>query len=427
MYAHPDNQTMRLIRLEQNDEGRTEVKVGVSTSEDLWHLYNMIMVGDHVRTKTKRKIAKETSTGNGTTETRIVVLEIEVQQIHFDPQELRLQGVNKRESDWVKMGAHHTLSMKADLQQEVVVVKREWDDLLDERLKEACNQEGKADTAAVAMDFGLANVCLVTESLTYTKQRIEVGIAKKHKANGSSRDASIKKFFSQVLDAIVTHIPIENMKVILLCSPGHVREEFRAFMLAECVKAETGPLRTILLNITKFVMVRTTTGTKSAIQEALSDSKVLSLMDCTKSAGDVLAWQGFQDMMNNDPDRCVYTPQYVFEAQQRAAIEVLLLSDEKLRSPTPVERRFYMSLCAGVKDTGGSVFVFSSNHVTGEQLAKMSGIAAVLRFPCPEIDELPVNPKFMSEEAAMELIRTFSNPSATGSSSTMGSPVGSTK
>jgi protein pelota len=420
---------MRLLRLEQNEEGRTEVKVSVSSSEDLWHLYNLIVVGDHVRTKTKRKIAKETTTGNGTTETRVVVLEIEVHQIHFDPQELRLQGVNRKESEWVKLGAHHTLSLKADIRQDVVIVKREWDEVLDERLQEACNQEGKADTAAIAMDFGLANVCLVTDSLTYTKQRIEMGIAKKHKANGSSRDASIKRFFSQVLDAIVSHIPMDDIKVVLVCSPGHVREEFRSFVVSECTKAETGPLRTVFANMNKFVLVKTTTGCKSAIQEALSDPNVLARMDCTKSAADVLAWQSFQDMMNNDPDRCVYTPQYVFEAEQRAAIEFMLLSDEKLRSSNPVERRFYMALCASVKATGGTVNIFSSSHVTGEQLAKMSGIAAILRFPCPEIDEIPVNTKFLSEEPAMELIRAFSNQSnsATSTMSTMGSPAGSAK
>lgn len=412
---------MRLIHLEQNEDGWTEIKLSVSTSEDLWHLYNMILVGDHVRTKTKRKVMKETSTGNGSTEMRVVVLEIEVQSIDFDPQELRLQGVNKRESEWVKLGAHHTLSIKADLPQELKIIKQEWNDVLQERLQEACNQEGKADTAAVAMDFGLANVCLVTESLVYTKQRIEMGIAKKHKSNGSNRDASIKKFFGQVLDAVAAHIPIETIKVVLICSPGHVREEFRSFMQQECARAETGPLRLLHLNFSKIVLVKTSTGCKRAIQEALADPAVTSRMDATRCAGDVLAWQAFQDMMNNDPDRCVYTPQYVFEAQQRAAIENLLISDEMFRVASPLARRFYLALCHSVKEHGGSVNVFSSNHVTGEQLAKMSGIAATLRFPCPELEDTPVNPKFLSEEPVMELIRSHSSSTSGG----MGSPVGS--
>lgn len=402
---------MRLLHKESRDDGWTEVKVSVSTSEDLWHLYNLILVGDRVRTRTKRKVVKETTTGNGSSETRMMTLEVEVLTIDFDPLELRLQGVNKRESEWVKMGAHHTLSIKTDTPQDVVVVKHEWDDMLDERLQEACNQEGKADTAAIAMDFGLANVCLVTPSLTYTKARIEMSIAKKHKANGSSRDQSIRKFYGAVLEAIVAHIPIDTIKVVLLCSPGHVREEFKAFMVSECVKAETGPLRQILLNQSKFVLVKTSTGCKRAIQEALADPNVTSRMEATKCSDDVMAWQEFQNAMNSDPDRCVYTPQYVFEAHQRAAIHNLLVSDKLFRGSNALERKFYISLCCSVKENGGTVNVFSSNHVTGEQLAKMSGIAATLRYPCPELDEIEVNSKFMSEEPAMEMIRLSSTSS----------------
>ena len=35
-----------------------------------------------------------------------------------------------------------------------------------------------------------------------------------------------------------------------------------------------------------------------------------------------------------------------------------------------------------VRALGASVHVFSSMHVSGEQLANFSGVAAVLRFPC---------------------------------------------
>ena len=32
--------------------------------------------------------------------------------------------------------------------------------------------------------------------------------------------------------------------------------------------------------------------------------------------------------------------------------------------------------------------VFSSSHVTGEQLGKLTGVAAILRFPLPEIEDM---------------------------------------
>ena len=40
----------------------------------------------------------------------------------------------------------------------------------------------------------------------------------------------------------------------------------------------------------------------------------------------------------------------------------------------------------GVKETGGDVMVFSSMHVSGEQLKMLTGVAAILRFPVPEVE-----------------------------------------
>jgi hypothetical protein len=36
---------------------------------------------------------------------------------------------------------------------------------------------------------------------------------------------------------------------------------------------------------------------------------------------------------------------------------------------------------------GATVLLFSSAHVTGDQLAQMTGVAAILRFSIPDIDE----------------------------------------
>jgi len=35
-----------------------------------------------------------------------------------------------------------------------------------------------------------------------------------------------------------------------------------------------------------------------------------------------------------------------------------------------------------IRDLGGNVYLFSSGHVTGEKLNDLSGVAAILRFPC---------------------------------------------
>ena len=37
---------------------------------------------------------------------------------------------------------------------------------------------------------------------------------------------------------------------------------------------------------------------------------------------------------------------------------------------------------------GGTVYVFSTMHVSGQQLQQVSGVAAILRYPLPDLDEL---------------------------------------
>ena len=39
------------------------------------------------------------------------------------------------------------------------------------------------------------------------------------------------------------------------------------------------------------------------------------------------------------------------------------------------------------RETNGDVKIFSSLHVSGERLRLLTGVAAILRFPCPELDE----------------------------------------
>lgn len=48
----------------------------------------------------------------------------------------------------------------------------------------------------------------------------------------------------------------------------------------------------------------------------------------------------------------------------------------------------YVSLVESVKESGtATVLIFSSMHASGEQLGKLSGVAAILRFPMPDLDD----------------------------------------
>lgn len=52
-----------------------------------------------------------------------------------------------------------------------------------------------------------------------------------------------------------------------------------------------------------------------------------------------------------------------------------------------MKRKEYVSLVEEVRDSGGDVKIFSTMHVSGEQLSQLTGIAAILRFPLPELED----------------------------------------
>jgi protein pelota len=65
----------------------------------------------------------------------------------------------------------------------------------------------------------------------------------------------------------------------------------------------------------------------------------------------------------------------------------VLPADKLFRINNVAKRKKYADLVEGVCEAGGEALLFSSMHVSGEQLNNLSGIAAVLRFPLPELED----------------------------------------
>ena len=65
-------------------------------------------------------------------------------------------------------------------------------------------------------------------------------------------------------------------------------------------------------------------------------------------------------------------------------------------------RKKYVALADSVKAHGGEVYVFSSMHVSGQQLDNFTGCAAILRFPLADPDDV-----FEEEEGGEEGVFEF--------------------
>jgi len=353
-------------------------------AEDLWHAYNLIQKGDLVRCTTVRKVVKETATGSTSSSKKRLMLTISVQKVDFDVDvlQVRLSGPVGSENDFVKMGAFHTLTL--EVSQNFSIEKEVWDQIYLDVLDEATHPERQAEVAAVVMQPGLAHICLVAGALTITKARIEMNIPKK-RTGSSQHDKSTKKFYEAVYQAILRHIDFAKVKCILVGSPGFTKDDFFQYAMQESVRRDDRP---IIENKSKFVLCKASSGHKHALEEVFSDPAILSQMTETKVAKEVEILNKFMRMMETDPDRAYYGYEHCLKAHEQLAIGSLLVTDELFRNSDTATRKSYVALVESVRENGGDVYIFSSMHVSGQQLQQVSGVAAILRYPLPDLDEL---------------------------------------
>ncbi|KAA0203574.1 hypothetical protein HAZT_HAZT007339 [Hyalella azteca] len=324
--------------------------------EDMWHVYNIISPGDELKATTFRKVQQETATGSTNNARRVkTTIRLQVETTDFDASACKLRS-------FTAPPRYHTLDVEPN--RKFTVYKNEWDSITIERIENACDPTkashitscyflrrfkafltfGKfqhAELAAITIQEGLAYVCLITSAMTVERSKIDVNIPKKGKADDSQRKKNFLKFYEQIAASVYRHLNFEVLKAVLVASPGFLREEFLNYLMKDATEKGN---KQILENRSKFVLVHSSNGFKHAIREALQDPAVAQRLSDVKAAGET-------------------------------------------RSVDNAERRRYIALVEQVKNNGGDVKIFSSLHVTGEQLDQITGVAAVLRFSMPEIEE----------------------------------------
>ncbi|XP_071934717.1 protein PELOTA 1 isoform X2 [Coffea arabica] len=296
---------------------------------------------------------------------------------------LRIRGKNVLENEYVKIGAFHTLEIEPH--RPFVLRKEVWDSLALEVLHQASDPSASADLGVVLMQEGLAHIFLVGKSVTITRSRIETSIPRKHGPAVAGYDKALNKFFENVLKAFRQHIDFNVVRCAVIASPGFTKDQFHRHLLLE---AERKQLRPIIENKSRIVLVHTTSGYKHSLREVLDAPNVMNMIKDTKAAKEVQALKEFFSMLSNDSDRACYGPKHVEVAHERMAVQTLLITDELFRSSDIEARQKYANLVKSVKESGGTAYIFSSMHVSGEQLAQLSGIAAILRFPLPDLEDI---------------------------------------
>ncbi|XP_043485107.1 protein pelota [Leptopilina heterotoma] len=375
---------MKLVRKIVDKDGEGSVSLIPENTEDVWHAYNLICEGDHVSCSTIRKVQTESSTGSSNSYRVRTTLTICVEGIDFDTQAcvLRLKGRNIEENKYVKMGAYHTLDVEQN--RKFTLVKPKWDCVSLERVDLACDPTQNADVAAIVMQEGIAHICLITSNMTLVRAKIDQVIPRKRKGHVSQHEKGLARFYESVMQGILRHISFDIVKCVIIASPGFVKDQFMDYMVQQAIKSDN---KLILDNRSKFMLIHASSGFKHSLKEVLADPAVVSRISDTKAASEVRALELFYTILQTDPERAFYGKKQVERANESQAVETLLISDKLFRAQDVALRKEYVNLIEGVRDSGGDVKMFSSMHISGEQLDQLTGVAAILRFPMPELED----------------------------------------
>lgn len=349
--------------------------------DDLWLLYNLIAAGDVITASTSRKVQSDGS-GKAKSAMRVRInLEISIVTVDYDKASstVRAKGKSVTCNDYVVAGSFHTIEIERN--REFDLTKKIWDSDAIAALRQGSAKSSGADLAVVLIEEDSATVFLIGGRSTKVCPKINAATSARSKKSSRS-----DKFFEDLFAAFMKYIDFEIVRCAVIASSGSAKDEFRRFLLSEAQRLK---LKTLENNKSRIV-VASTKGKNQSLNEVLQAAAVMSLIRDTKAAMEIRAFKEFSDALTSDSGRACYGPKSVEMAQEMAAIETLLITDDLYSSGDIATRRKYTELVSAVKKSGGNAFVFSSEQGSGEELAKVTGVAAILRFPVPDLDDLVI-------------------------------------
>lgn len=381
---------MKLVKqlFEKDSSGYTTVVP--QDKEDLWLLYNLIQKGDEIKIQTFRNVSKKSgisaagSKDKGKSERKLLTLKISVEDVEYNPSDevMRLRGKTTEPNEFVPVQSYHTGEIQ--LNKPITVYKSDWDQINYNIITEACAIDSKAEVGAIVFEEGIAHLCLITDNMTVLKTKIEKSIPKKRRGDNSNHDKSLAKFYDLIITTMLRNFDFEKLKVIILTSPGFLASNLLTQINAYAQKNDD---KILFKNKSKFVVSSCSSGYLQGLQEALKDPTLQRQLADTKYAKEIQVFEEFEKNLNEDNDKSWYGVSECEKAIDLGAVKYLLITDSLFRNDDIQTRKFFIDLTDKVRYSNGEVFIFSSLHESGEQLDALTGVACVLNYPVPDLDE----------------------------------------
>jgi protein pelota len=349
-------------------EGRIVLKI--ETLDDLWHLYNTVSPSDIVISKTSRRVRigdEDSRKQESTRKAMVLKLQVEDVSFHNFSNRVRIKGlILEGPGDLVSIGSYHTINIETG--DTLTIIKEHWPKFVIDRLKEAAKSQLRPMCLIVTIEDGIAELFLAADSGIQEAVRVRMSISRK-RGDQKSYDATMRDFFADALLALKSQLDQHEFGLIVVAGPGFVKDHFRDFLMEAKIK----DLPPVVVESTNSIGVP---GAKEILYRGVISKAVTEL----KVETETRLVETLIEFISKDNGLGAYGNDEVSNAVQYGAVEELLITDKKLREGAENERRWMDSLIRNTEKTRGSFHIVSTEHPAGDQLERLGGIGAILRF-----------------------------------------------
>ena len=343
------------MRILGKDGSSGEVKVLPETDDDIWHLYNVICVGDLVTASTTRRDEKaDDKLRAERAEKKRMTLGVRVEKIEYDGDGLRMRLLGVIEEGPQDIGQHHTLMREPG--EPLRIGKEHWKQTQMDRLETAARDTVKPRIVFVSLDQDEATVAVLRQS------GLKEVVTVRSMRAGKQYDEKGKPFdYHGEIISKLSAVATPDMPLVLL-GPGFEKET-----LADDIKRlPKGTFGSVYVQHTgQSGMVGVNELIKSGMGAAiLRESSVGVEMEAVENLMTQIGKNGL----------ATYGPAEVASASEAGAVETLLVLDSVLRE------KDLDDVVRAVENQKGRVIVVSEDHDAGRQLASLGGVGAILRY-----------------------------------------------
>jgi protein pelota len=356
------------VKLRVVDPKHKILKVILENQDDLWHLYNIIELGDLVKSETMREI--KVSRGEDVMKgSRVkMVLGVRVEQVEFQKftGKLRIRGRIRDAPERYEslIGAYHTLTVGEDSQ--VVFEEKELDRRIQDRLNRASKVK-RPEILLIGLSDGDAAIAVYRDIGLQVLLQMSRNIPGKREGD-DSRFTAKQSLYKELYNALAEVLQREqHLSSIVIAGPGFWKNEFLNHIRQQNSSAAA-----------KVVLENCSYGGLDGIKEALRRDVVEKISHEGSAQQERLLLEEVYRRLGNSEGLVTYGMNEVKEAAGYGAVDTLISTNSMLADSE--KRGGVEEIMQSVESKGGRVRIIGDDDEALERLNSLGGVAATLRY-----------------------------------------------